>query len=344
MKACVGLFLVAATMAAGPLLADDIAIPDAVSLHLTSGNSEGQAILHLDDGRCYVILPSHLVCPTCKLAGTLAGGATIETRLLTMLTDDVSIADAAGDVSHCGWVDGRGARFGSLYDADVLVQLITSNGNLEWLKARIEGETPTHYTILMADDERLGEGYSGAAVMANGLIIGQLQSVRDEGRRGQVIRSPHLMRILGTYLDARRGLPDMRSDASAYVMNTSIDPRFIRTGTVAGILSPEADRLLAISCLKEPVVLTIGLNGISRRLSYVNPALGRLMAFPETILVEEQSSPQGDWRKVQQAPVTRYPGEGAGNIDIPAGVLALRITLKFPRGVTDCHIGRLVIE
>jgi hypothetical protein len=152
------------------------------------------------------------------------------------------------------------------------------------------------------------------------------------------------MRILGTYLDARRGLPDMRSDASAYVMNTSIDPRFIRTGTVAGILSPEADRLLAISCLKEPVVLTIGLNGISRRLSYVNPALGRLMAFPETILVEEQSSPQGDWRKVQQAPVTRYPGEGAGNIDIPAGVLALRITLKFPRGVTDCHIGRLVIE
>jgi len=172
----------------------------------------GQAWLMHSGGRCYAVLPHHVVTETTvpSLLREDVRGLRGEASEVIALGDDAAIAPLSGSIAEdCGYSIGsisRGVGRHLRNSGLGTLRSVNGDGSLGRLAVTIVDDDGLQLLRVMPtiDNERIRKGHSGSLLMVSNQPVGMLLSVHARSGIGTVMRTDALLEKVDGYL---RGAP-----------------------------------------------------------------------------------------------------------------------------------------
>lgn len=325
-----------------------------VRIYGQPGMEVGQAFLTHYAGRCYAILPTHVVAEAGIPAIVREGEAQLlgESIRTHDLGDDLSLAELSGAVtSDCG------------FSAATLSRSVTERLNASGLATirSVNGDgTVAQIPVAVLDDDgqlflrvqptselnQIRKGNSGSMLMASGVPVGILLSVDARFGVGKVMRLDQVLKRFDTLVAGGQGhaqaettnVADLRINAWS-AMAVDADHRAIN------LVSADGAAPWTASVGRWPVVLEFGFGGEKRAVSGVVLEAGGvedtalLPAGIEIFISVTEDEPR--WRSVTGGPVVFKDGSATFAF-APLWARDVRLNLTGSAGGEDrISIGRV---
>ncbi len=299
----------------------------------------GQAILRGDHGECFGITPAHVVANAFDVRLTAVGGHGIAVENWETCDPDIAILKLAPGTTTCPAL--QTASLTPLLERlrTAHLRIVDPAGGLGNVAVTIKRVSDRFVSVAPANGEAIRQGMSGAPLVANGAIIGQLQSFDPETQLGKVIRLDYLIDSTRWYFARnQRAVP---SSGHPEFDASSIDPSLVIRGTVANLVAPASPQSIEMWAQTTPVRISLRLGNAARRAVLRAPIHVNSVELPETATIEGAVAPDAPWQRISRITLLRRPGSDNDLGVLPAGFDRLRVTFGFSENASRFHLGSL---
>ena len=301
----------------------------------------GQGILRLYDGRCFIFIPSHVLGEPWQVDVVLSGGATASFDVRTNFEPDIGIAEASLPVSNCPQL-ANGSLDAVLRNIDTAtLQIVLANGNVKNAKVDVLDLSDRYIGVRPNDEQfEISKGMSGAALVLNGAVIAQLQTVDAVSGVGKAIRLDYLLSATQRFFDAQNPKVVETFEEPTF-LNSSIDPNLVVRGSPALVVSKTDNKGVSFWWQPSPVFIDVSIGGKSYDLSYLQNKFADDADKPIEIQVMGNTSDDSNWFSILTRPLKKFETGEITVGELPAGLAAVRFQFLFSSDVKQPTIGSL---